>query len=59
MKGPIWKAVRGKGLAYSYSLNLGVDEGLLRLFLGMSSNIVQAYKETEKILVRVILLTLF
>ncbi|CAG0915932.1 unnamed protein product [Notodromas monacha] len=49
LEGPIWKAVRGKGLAYSYNFNLGVDEGLMHLSLGMASNILDAYAETEKI----------
>jgi Zn-dependent M16 (insulinase) family peptidase len=49
--GPLHKAVRGSGLAYHYYLRLSPEEGLITLCLGMASQLVDAYRETKKVLV--------
>lgn len=51
-QGPIWRAVRGQGLAYSYYFQMNGEEGLVVLYLGRSSQVAEAYRVTEKIVVR-------
>lgn len=51
-EGPIWKQVRGKGLAYSYSMVAKYQEGLLYLVFYRATNVVGAYKETHQIVTK-------
>lgn len=48
-KGPIWKEIRGRGLAYGAGIDLKLDEGIMRLFLYRTSDPVMAYGEIERI----------
>jgi len=49
MEGPFWKQLRGQGLAYSYSIRIRVEQGLLFFILFKSVSIVKAYEEAQKI----------
>ncbi|KAL3282009.1 hypothetical protein HHI36_005212 [Cryptolaemus montrouzieri] len=51
-EGPLWKQIRGKGFAYSYTMRAQVNEGLLYLILAKATNVVGAYKETQQIVLR-------
>lgn len=48
-EGPLWKQIRGKGLAYGFSITLKVHEGLLHLGFSRATNLVGAYKESSEI----------
>ncbi|XP_017774305.1 PREDICTED: uncharacterized protein C05D11.1-like [Nicrophorus vespilloides] len=48
-EGPLWKNVRGKGLAYGYTITLSPSEGLLYLIFSRATNVVGAYKESYDI----------
>lgn len=53
LEGPLWKQIRGAGLAYGYNLSLMPHEGLLYLALYRASNATAAFKETKNIIVRI------
>lgn len=48
-QGPLWKHIRGKGFAYSYTMVAKPHEGLLYLVFYRATNVVGAYKETKDI----------
>jgi len=48
-EGPIWREIRGGGLAYGANLSLSLDHGYLKFNLYRTSNPVQAYAETKRI----------
>lgn len=50
MEGPLWKQIRGQGLAYSSSIFSDPNEGLILFLLYRSANVVAAYKEASKII---------
>lgn len=49
LEGPLWKQIRGKGFAYSYSIFCVTGEGLIYLTFDRATNVVGAYKETKAI----------
>lgn len=49
-EGAIWRSLRGRGFAYSYSMNILANEGLLKLSIGQANNIVAAYREMRAII---------
>lgn len=49
LEGSMWKQIRGKGFAYSYSLQPKAHEGLLQMKFYKASNVVGAYRETRQI----------
>nr|XP_053639371.1 uncharacterized protein C05D11.1-like [Cherax quadricarinatus] len=50
LEGPMWREIRGQGLAYSYSINLNPTQGLLVLKLARASQLTGAYREALNIL---------
>ncbi|RXG52037.1 hypothetical protein Avbf_09977 [Armadillidium vulgare] len=50
LEGPMWKRIRGKGLAYSYMITLKPNQGTLTLQLGRAAQLTEAYKEASKII---------
>ncbi|KAJ8023724.1 hypothetical protein HOLleu_36243 [Holothuria leucospilota] len=49
LEGPMWKQIRGMGLAYHYRMHVKPEEGLLYLQLFKCTHVVSAYKETKAI----------
>lgn len=49
LEGPLWRQIRGQGLAYGYAIIPQPNEGLLYLTLYRATNVVAAYKETKAI----------
>lgn len=52
LEGPLWREIRGKGLAYGYNLQPRPNEGLLYFTLYRATNVAGAYRETKDIIVR-------
>lgn len=50
LEGPLWRQIRGAGLAYGYSITPRPNEGLLYLSLYRATNVFGAYKETKNII---------
>lgn len=50
LEGPMWREIRGKGLAYSYSMTLQPSEGSLILKLARAAQLTRAYEEALNIL---------
>ncbi|XP_027214952.2 uncharacterized protein C05D11.1 isoform X2 [Penaeus vannamei] len=50
LEGPMWREIRGKGLAYSYSMTLQPSEGSLNLKLARAAQLTRAYEEALNIL---------
>ncbi|XP_050697306.1 uncharacterized protein C05D11.1-like isoform X1 [Eriocheir sinensis] len=50
LEGPMWREIRGRGLAYSSNLYLNPAQGLLILKLLRASQLTRAYKEALNIL---------
>ncbi|KAK3859607.1 hypothetical protein Pcinc_034292 [Petrolisthes cinctipes] len=50
LEGPMWREIRGQGLAYSYSISLNPTQGLLILKLARASQLTGAYREALNIL---------
>ncbi|XP_034934378.1 uncharacterized protein C05D11.1-like [Chelonus insularis] len=50
VEGPMWRQVRGQGLAYGCNIYAKPNEGLLYLTFYASTDIVAAYKETKTII---------
>lgn len=51
LEGPMWRQIRGAGLAYGYSLSLMPHESLLYYTLYKATNVVAAFRETKIIIV--------
>lgn len=51
-EGPLWRNIRGKGLAYGANIYAQPEKGLILLSLYRSAQLVQAYEETAKLIVR-------
>lgn len=49
-EGAIWRSLRGRGLAYDYSMNVYPNEGLLKLSICQSNDIVAAYRVMKNII---------
>ncbi len=58
LEGPLWRQIRGAGLAYGYNLSLMPHEGLLYLTLYRATNVSAAFKETKCIIVSVVFVTM-
>jgi Zn-dependent M16 (insulinase) family peptidase len=54
MEGPFWKQLRGMGLAYSYSIRLRPEQGLLYFVLYKSVSIPKAYQQSQNIIAKFI-----
>jgi Zn-dependent M16 (insulinase) family peptidase len=52
LEGPLWRQIRGQGLAYHYSLSLDVEPGFLSFRLFQSTNLARAYEVARQICVR-------
>ncbi|KAF6215152.1 hypothetical protein GE061_009903 [Apolygus lucorum] len=50
LEGPMWRQIRGQGLAYSYNIVPRPNEGKLYLTLYRASNVVGAYKEAKSVI---------
>ena len=48
------EGLRGQGLTYGASLSMSVTDGRFSLDISMTSQVVEAYKETRKILERLV-----
>lgn len=49
LEGPLWRSIRGLGLAYHYDLLISVCEGLLYLTLYKATDVIAAYQKTKEI----------
>ena len=56
LEGPMWRQVRGLGLAYHYSMYVKPDTGLLYFILFKSTHVVNAYKVAKEIVVSYIII---
>lgn len=50
IEGPMWRQIRGQGLAYSYSIITRPNEAKLFLYFYRASNIIAAYKEARNVI---------
>ncbi|VDK29444.1 unnamed protein product [Gongylonema pulchrum] len=48
-EGPLWKAIRGKGLAYTVRIEVSPDNQLLELSIYRSAQLEQAYEQAKKV----------
>lgn len=48
-EGPLFKEIRGQGLAYGFNISSSPNEGLLILHLFRASNVIAAFKEAKRI----------
>ncbi|KAG8197733.1 hypothetical protein JTE90_006783 [Oedothorax gibbosus] len=46
LKGPMWRQIRGLGLAYSYTMQVDPDSGMIFFVLSQSSDLVKGYEES-------------
>lgn len=51
-EGPLWKALRGKGLAYGVQIGLNPDKRLLNFSIYRSARLEEAYEQAKKVVVR-------
>ncbi|CAH1389034.1 unnamed protein product [Nezara viridula] len=49
-EGPLWRTLRGQGLAYHYSLMARPNESKLFLYFYRASNVIAAYKEARNVI---------
>jgi len=49
-EGPMWRQIRGNGLAYSYDIYVSYDTGLIYFVLSKSTHLIKAYKEALNII---------
>jgi len=49
IEGPMWREVRGLGLAYSFGMHGDADEGLVYFSLSRSSNVPKAFQAAKKL----------
>lgn len=49
-EGPLWRTLRGQGLAYHYSLIARPNESKLFLYFYRASNVIAAYKEARNVI---------
>eukprot|EP01133_Synstelium_polycarpum_P012397 gene12397-14549_t len=49
MEGPLWKAVRGAGYAYSIYFNISPENGILGFICSRSSNPQKAFEESRRV----------
>ncbi|XP_054720900.1 uncharacterized protein C05D11.1-like [Uloborus diversus] len=50
LEGPMWRQIRGLGLAYTYNLFTDPDSGLIYFVLFKSTHLLKAYKESINII---------
>ena len=50
LEGPMWRQIRGAGLAYGYGINLSTGKGQLYFTLYKSTHPVKAYEEGKRII---------
>ena len=55
LQGPMWRQIRGQGLAYGYNMYPVVSKGLLYITLYRATNPVKAYTEARRIAVSLFL----
>jgi len=48
-EGPLWREIRGRGLAYGVGISFKVDTGVLEFYLYRTSDPLVAYEETKRI----------
>lgn len=48
MEGPLWKQIRGLGLAYGFDFSFSVLRGLVSFSASQASDVVQVYEEVKK-----------
>uniref|UniRef100_A0A914WAZ5 Peptidase M16 C-terminal domain-containing protein n=1 Tax=Plectus sambesii TaxID=2011161 RepID=A0A914WAZ5_9BILA len=53
-EGPLWRNIRGKGLAYGANIFARPEKGLISLSLYRSAQLVQAYEETARLIAEVL-----
>ncbi|CAD6190284.1 unnamed protein product [Caenorhabditis auriculariae] len=53
-QGPLWQAIRGRGLAYNAEIEVNADNGLVTLSLGECAQPVEAYEETRRIVMELL-----
>ncbi|RCN26605.1 hypothetical protein ANCCAN_27668 [Ancylostoma caninum] len=46
--GPLWRTIRGAGLAYSVRLHVRAEQRTISLFLGRCAQPVLAYEQTKR-----------
>lgn len=51
LEGPLWRQIRGQGLAYGYNIMPQPQEGLIYFTLYKCSNVIGAFKEAKTIIV--------
>ncbi|KAF2356104.1 Metalloenzyme LuxS/M16 peptidase-like [Trinorchestia longiramus] len=50
LEGPMWREIRGRGLAYNYDLQVLPSEGLITLKLTRAAQLLEAYEESISML---------
>jgi Zn-dependent M16 (insulinase) family peptidase len=48
----MWRQIRGRGYAYSYSMELRIEHGLLYFRLSNATHIFKAFEAAQDIVVR-------
>jgi len=49
LEGPMWRQIRGQGLAYSFDISVNVEHGLLYFALRKATHLAEAFKEAVNI----------
>uniref|UniRef100_A0AC35TMD5 Presequence protease, mitochondrial n=1 Tax=Rhabditophanes sp. KR3021 TaxID=114890 RepID=A0AC35TMD5_9BILA len=53
-EGPLWRKIRGKGLAYGANINVNTEKKVIGLSLYRCAQAVEAYEETKKLVLAII-----
>lgn len=48
----MWRQIRGMGLSYHYHMRCQIEAGYIRFILYRAAQVVQAFEEAKKIMVR-------
>ena len=49
LEGPMWRQIRGQGFAYSFSISVNVEHGLLYFSLYKATSMADAFREAINI----------